>query len=305
MAWIESHQELGRHPKTARLARLLGVSLPQVIGHLHLLWWWALDFALDGDLTGLDAIDIAEAARWDGDPQLFLDALLTCGRNGEPGFLERTEDGRLLIHDWWDYAGKLVERRQTDAERKRRARMSTGRPPDIQRTSAGRPLDVQRNSTVPNHTTNHDDDTAPAREESEPPDHRAECLALINRTRPDWVLSGDRYREFLSYEDRLPWDVIRTAVDKTLAAGTRDLNYCLAILERYVEANVQTVADVEALDAEHERLKQQRARDAPRGRGGRQPPSGSNVILRRGSTERRYDNVFRRFDDGGGAHDTG
>ena len=45
MAWIESHQELWRHPKTKKLARLLGVSVPTVVGHLHGIWYWALDFS--------------------------------------------------------------------------------------------------------------------------------------------------------------------------------------------------------------------------------------------------------------------
>lgn len=143
--------------------------------------------------------------------------------------------------------------------------------------------------------TQDDDDRAPAREESEAPDPKTECLALIARRRPDWILSGERYREFLSYEDRLPWDVIRTAVDKTLAAGARDLKYCLRILEGYVEQRVQTVADVQALDAEFERRKLQRARDAPsRDRGGHR----SNVILRREKKDDSYyEVVFKRYDD--------
>ena len=49
--WIKSYQDLGRHPKTSRLARTLGISRPAAIGHWHLLWWWALDYAKDGDLA--------------------------------------------------------------------------------------------------------------------------------------------------------------------------------------------------------------------------------------------------------------
>ena len=49
--WLESHANLARHPKTRRLMKLLGWSLPDTIGNLHLLWWWALDFAPTGDLT--------------------------------------------------------------------------------------------------------------------------------------------------------------------------------------------------------------------------------------------------------------
>lgn len=144
MAWIESHQELGRHPKTKRLARLLGVSVPTAVGHLHFLWWWALDYAEDGCLYRYDSVDIADAAMWEEDPQSFVDALV------ESGFLEPSEDG-LRIHDWWQYAGRLVERRRKDADRKRTQR---GRPHDVRRTSDGHPQDVAKTAcvTVPNLT---------------------------------------------------------------------------------------------------------------------------------------------------------
>src|SRR5688500_15173529 len=89
MAWIESHQELARHPKTRKAARLLGTSVPAVVGHLHCLWHWALDWAPYGDLTGFDVEQIADAGLWDGDAQTFVDALVECGVSGEPGYLEQ------------------------------------------------------------------------------------------------------------------------------------------------------------------------------------------------------------------------
>lgn len=116
MAWIESHQELRDHPKVRRFARRLGISIPAAIGHLHLLWWWALDYAMDGDLSKYDAADIADAAQWDGDPDEFLAALMECGVGGGAGFVERTDDGELLLHDWWDYAGKLIQQRTAYSE---------------------------------------------------------------------------------------------------------------------------------------------------------------------------------------------
>ena len=108
MAWIESHQELGAHPKTRKLARLLGCSLPAAIGHLHCLWWWALDYAQDGDIGRHDAEDVAVACLWDGDPEALMAALRACR------FLDN--DGQL--HDWGDYVGKLIESRARTAERK-------------------------------------------------------------------------------------------------------------------------------------------------------------------------------------------
>jgi hypothetical protein len=159
MAWIESHQSLRNHPKTKKAARLLGITCKELIGSLHFLWWWALDYAQDGDLTEYETEEIEDAADWEGERGKFLTVLLTCGTRNSPGFLEHTGDGRLMIHDWWDYAGKLVERREKDRNRKRSTMPTSG-------TSNGIPQEVQRNSDgnreesvtipcVPNQPTNH------------------------------------------------------------------------------------------------------------------------------------------------------
>ncbi|MCL6443364.1 MAG: hypothetical protein K6T83_07900 [Alicyclobacillus sp.] len=115
MAWIESHTSLLSHPKTKRLCRLLGISLPAAIGYLHMLWWWAMEYTPDGLLSRYEPADIADAVSWDDAPERFLTALV------ESGFLDHTDDGYVL-HDWYDYAGRLVEQRQRNAERMRRAR---------------------------------------------------------------------------------------------------------------------------------------------------------------------------------------
>ncbi|KLU61866.1 replication initiation and membrane attachment [Peptococcaceae bacterium CEB3] len=121
MAWIKSNEEIATHPKVRRAARLLNVSVPTMIGHLHIFWWWCLKYAQDGDLTRYEWQDIAEGAGWEGDPDLFLKALTECGYGGSHGFVERTENG-LLVHDWMEYAGKLIDNRQANAERMRKAR---------------------------------------------------------------------------------------------------------------------------------------------------------------------------------------
>ena len=89
MSWLESHQELRDHPKTARLRRRLGVSLPTAIGHLHLLWWWVYDYAPRGDLRRFSDQDLADAATWTEEPEAFVSALI------ESGFM--TEDRRLVV----------------------------------------------------------------------------------------------------------------------------------------------------------------------------------------------------------------
>ena len=115
MAWIESHDELPTHPKTGKLARRLGVEAPQVVGHLHFLWWWCITHRPDGILHDMDAEDIAFAAGWSGDPVAFVDALFAAGWLDDNGEI-------LSVHDWWEGAGKTIKRRKFATERQRKAR---------------------------------------------------------------------------------------------------------------------------------------------------------------------------------------
>lgn len=112
MAWIKSHQELRNHPKTCRLARFCGIPTAQAIGHLHILWWSALDYAADGDLSTLDDEEIAALAGWDGNATEFVKALC------KAGFIDES-DGGYAIHDWGEYAGKLVDDREKKREQDR------------------------------------------------------------------------------------------------------------------------------------------------------------------------------------------
>ena len=122
MAWLPSHQELRDHPKLRKAARRADVPIPAMIGHLHLLWWWALDHAPDGDLSRFDAEDIADAAMWEGDPDAFVDALRSCGPGGTTGFIDA--DGAL--HDWQEYGGKYGKR----VEAAKRAAAARWQPDD-------------------------------------------------------------------------------------------------------------------------------------------------------------------------------
>ena len=129
MAWIESHQSLACHRKTSRMARRLKITKVQVIGHMHLLWWWCIDNAESGHLAGIDIEDISDAASWVGDPADFFDALLYSE------FVDGPETD-YYVHDWFQYSGKLIEQRKKDAERKR-----LGRTKDVVLTSGGHPSD--------------------------------------------------------------------------------------------------------------------------------------------------------------------
>lgn len=182
MAWIESNQELADHPKTRKLARVLETSIPAAVGHLHCLWWWALDYADDGDLTRFDDLDIALGARWEGDESSFMAALISSG------FV----DPDHCIHDWEQYTGKLVSRRRANAARMRDARAAEkperasevgDRASHVHGTQRARvePQDRTRHNSTEHNSTEPNQETsrapAPAREPEKPvePDSGADA----------------------------------------------------------------------------------------------------------------------------------
>lgn len=269
MAWIESHQELGRHPKTRRLARMLGISLPAAVGHLHYLWWWALDFAEDGDLSGYDSYEIAEAAMWEGDPDEIVDALV------HAQFLDRTGDGGLVLHDWDEYAGRLIERRARDRERKRReraAKRASRGDGDVRETSAGHPQDIRETScaTVPYHNHNRTsgsiDNALGTRKEMASNDARSDAdrsgfqpATAAHLGIDDDSITPGRYFErlwgvypqtiddlFQGYEDKLHPSAIKWAVYEARIAGQRRASYLRAILDRLVAQGLTTAAAAQA-----------------------------------------------------------
>ena len=90
MAWIELHQSLPQHRKLLALRDALGLRTPAALGHMCLLWLWALDNAPDGDLSALPARQLAEICQ----------------------FSERRGD----------YTGRLIDQRAASRERQRRRR---------------------------------------------------------------------------------------------------------------------------------------------------------------------------------------
>lgn len=133
--WIESHQSLRNHPKVKKAARLADINEFEMIGRLHCLWWWALDYAPDGDVTKYSADDIESAVDWNGTPGAFYNALLQCGFNGHCGLLECIGD-TTVIHDWQEYGGRLLEKREANRERMREKRATHVQSTTIARTGA-------------------------------------------------------------------------------------------------------------------------------------------------------------------------
>jgi len=150
MAWIEVHQPLVSHKKTMALCDALAIEPAHAVGHLVCLWLWSIDNAPHGDLSEVGAATIASAAGWPrAKAKQFLDAVV------QSGFLEQ-RDGRLYIHDFDDYIGKLIARREASVTRTRAARSryvtrtnGSSTPNDAQTSGEST---VLHNSTVHNST---------------------------------------------------------------------------------------------------------------------------------------------------------
>ena len=111
--WIQVYSNLTSHRKTGRLADALGLAnsfvSPNVVavGILISLWTWAIQNAIDGDLSGCSSRAIAEACRWNKKPEVLVSALV------DSGWMDR--DGKL--HDWDEYTYLIMEQEDNRKEK--------------------------------------------------------------------------------------------------------------------------------------------------------------------------------------------
>ncbi|MHA6481087.1 DnaD domain-containing protein [Paenibacillus sp. strain BS8-2] len=266
MAWIESHQELARHPKTRKLSRKLGISIPAAIGHLHMLWWWAIDYAQDGDLSNFDPDDIADALDWPNDANQLIAALI------DSGFIDRVGEGEgtLVVHDWFDYAGRLVDKRVQNRERKRKSRANKTDKEvshsDVTDSSRGQNDDegeshgaTVQNSTVPNQTEPNKTTTTAANSVELPLNpfklFENEGFGTLSSIIADKI--GSMIDD---YGERWVCEAMRAAV----VAGKRNLGYVNAILQRYKSSGVDVPWNIPAPGQQ-----QQQRRGTSQGRSGK------------------------------------
>lgn len=109
MAWIESHQDLEEHPKILMLCNKTGWNLDEAIGKLHRLWWWALKYAEDGDLSKYEPSQFLVRLNSKLAPEKLYEVLQ------KANFIEKNG----LLHDWLDYAGRYLTSKYRTANPKK------------------------------------------------------------------------------------------------------------------------------------------------------------------------------------------
>ena len=311
MAWIELHQNLPAHRKVKKLKRLLKIKTPQAVGHLAMLWLWAVDNTPDGDLSALDPEDIAEACEWPKDAEQFVQALT------EAGFI----DPDAKLHDWSDYAGMLLDRRENQREqnRKRQQRYRNKRKAGSNATESNAstqdsdtvthddnvsvtryesvsnaPITALPNLTKPNHTKPNlnqgryedtckalpgtDSVTPPP---SRPPQKRSEAVAYycqhINAAPSAYALQAlERFEGILGAEVTI--HAIQIAQDKCI----RNWRYVERILQDYERDGIRCMADIQAAEQQHQARQQQgrKAAKAPVPEADRQPEDQAEFAAR-------------------------
>lgn len=224
-----------------------------------MLWLWALDNAQDGNLSPFLNAEIARISGWKKKPDDFVDALIAAG------FLTENKE----IHDWYDYAGKLIDKRKLDAERKRiargQARTFKGYPRDVQGMSAGNSEDGAGNRTVPNtvpsysldggvdinNTKSRDLDSIAKDSLSKAADTAADDRATILKAYEESIgtITPTQADYLWSFLDSMEHALILKAIEEAADNNARSFKYVKTVLSSWLTAGLKTLADYTAKEA--------------------------------------------------------
>lgn len=103
MDWESVKHQVPDTLKFRKLQRRLGVSRVVTAGTLELLWIAVQKNAPRGDIGRFDNESIAIECDWEGNPDELVNALV------ETGWLELSDEHRLIVHDWHEHAPYWVK----------------------------------------------------------------------------------------------------------------------------------------------------------------------------------------------------
>ena len=111
------------HTKMKRLCRRLDIPTYQGVGIMESIWQLAAREAPRGDIGKLSVEDIALGIDYRGDENKLVEALVATG------WLDRSEEFKLVVHDWDEHADDAVHMRLARA----RLHFCSGRAPKLAR----------------------------------------------------------------------------------------------------------------------------------------------------------------------------
>lgn len=93
------------HPKMFELASQLNIPIYSAVGLMEMLWHFADDYAIQGDIGKHSDQVIAKAVGWAEDPSQLISALVSSR------FLDKCPVHRLLVHDWEDHCTDYLKKK--------------------------------------------------------------------------------------------------------------------------------------------------------------------------------------------------
>lgn len=121
------------HPKTMRLALLLGIPKFTAVGILECLFAFSAQYADDGRVGKYTPEELAAYIDWRDDPFILIDALVSAG------WLEGTGT-QIRIHDWADHCADYITKRM-----RRRLDKETA-------ANGGQRIPTAANGSLPSHS---------------------------------------------------------------------------------------------------------------------------------------------------------
>ena len=91
------------HPKFAALKTLLRQPKGAALGWLEIIWHFCGRFTPQGNIGKYEDSAIEAWVEWDGEPGTLIYALV------KSGWLDRSEEHRLVVHDWAEHADRATK----------------------------------------------------------------------------------------------------------------------------------------------------------------------------------------------------
>ena len=270
MAWVPLYQTLPTHRKTRKLTRALGLKvpqdIPQVVGHLCIFWLWCIDNTPNGDLSAMDAFDVADAAGWTGDAESFFSAML------DSGFIDvAEEDSPIRVHDWEQYIGRYVDRmeqfriKQEKGREKNRIKQQNRR----ERLRAAQNAGSDAKSQPDDHIDGVDDPDSPFGVDREWL-KVAQCYGRNIGTLP----IGTSLEMLVSYYEDLGAEVVCKAIEETnKESPSNPWQFLRSILNEWAEKGIDTPEKADAHTRDRRRQLDEAKRRKEGKKNGNEPPA--------------------------------